>query len=102
MSTGLNCIHLKDPRTGEWFYVLQDWDCPASCWDWREYATAYGPFTTDEAALKHRRDKHANPGGWQTHEPEELDEVEEKLVLDAKPPKPKKSAYGSIGWRYRY
>jgi hypothetical protein len=87
MSTGRNCFFLKNPRSGEWFYVLQDWDCPTAAWDWREYATAYGPFTATDEAEKHLREKHANPGGSHYTTPEELDDVQERLVLEAKAPK---------------
>lgn len=64
MSTGLSCdfYHWSDG----WYYLLQDWDCPKNTWDWREYATAYGPFPTNENAVKHLHDNHANPGGYYT------------------------------------
>ena len=96
MSTGLECYFLKRPKTGEWFYVLQSWDCPTCCFDWREYAKATGPFTTEEEAERHLHDNHANPGGSHTSEPEELDEVETKLVANAIKPQPK-----SLGWSFR-
>jgi hypothetical protein len=63
MSTGANCEFLK-LKTGEWFYVLADWDCPRQAFDWYDYATAYGPFGAEEQAKQHLRDNHANPGGW--------------------------------------
>ncbi len=62
MSTGLECEIIG--TKGKWFYILQDWDCPRMCWDWREYATCYGPFDSDEQARQHLRDHHANPGGY--------------------------------------
>ncbi|HSE44246.1 MAG TPA: hypothetical protein VLA89_02845 [Gemmatimonadales bacterium] len=86
MSTGFEC-YFAEVTPGEWFYVLQNWDCPVGAWDWREYATAYGPFTSIEGARTHLRDNHANPGGYSTHEYEpgkELDEVEQKLFADAR------------------
>lgn len=86
MSTGFEC-YFVEVTPGEWFYVLQNWDCPVGAWDWREYATAYGPFTSEEEAQKHLRDNHANPGGYSTHpwSPDSRsDEVEEKLIADAR------------------
>ena len=66
MSTGLEC-DIIERNTGEWYYILQNWDCPAHCWDWREYATAYGPFATEEGAEDHLRRNHANPGGYSVY-----------------------------------
>jgi hypothetical protein len=62
MSTGLNC-NLYERKPGEWYYLLERWDSPKGGWDWREYATAYGPFGTEDEAYDHLRDNHANPGG---------------------------------------
>lgn len=62
MSTGFECEFVQTGDS-EWFYVLQDWDCPVGAWDWREYSTAYGPFKDYESACGHLRDNHANPGG---------------------------------------
>ena len=64
MSTGLECEFIRTPEN-TWYYALQDWDCPAEAWDWRERATAYGPFVTQEAAIEHLDRNHANPGGHQ-------------------------------------
>lgn len=66
MSTGLEC-HIVQQGEDAWFYVLQDWDCPVGAWDWREYATAYGPFLTEEEASQHLFENHANPGGYSTY-----------------------------------
>lgn len=88
MSTGLEC-EFVETQPDTWYYVLQDGDCPVSAWDWREYATAYGPFTTVEAAQEHLRRNHANPGGWSEtrfdpDKPEaNLDEVMKKLIKTA-------------------
>lgn len=65
MSTGLNC-ELYETERG-WYYLLQDWSCPVGAWDWREYARAYGPFTSEEKAFEHLRENHANPGGSATY-----------------------------------
>ena len=69
MSTGLNC-EFVELTPGQWYYLLQNWDSPANPWDWREYATAYGPFVTQEKGSQHLSDHHANPGGYgiTTHE----------------------------------
>ncbi len=87
MSTGLECDFIEwEPN--KWFYALQDWSCPRGAWDWREYATAYGPFTTYEAARKHLRDNHANPGGHSIcaySDEQAKDEVLAKLIAGATP-----------------
>lgn len=62
MSSGLGCDFIET-ETGEHFYILQDYSCPAGAWDWHEYATCFGPFTSDNDADQHLRDNHANPGG---------------------------------------
>lgn len=66
MSTGLECVYVRHPETKKWYYVLQNWDCPAQCWDWREYATCYGPFDTEDEAWEHLRRTQPNPGGSST------------------------------------
>lgn len=67
MSTGLECMFIE-PKPNRWYYVLQDWSCPVGAWDWREYAKAYGPFRSENAANEHLRRHHANPGGSSTYE----------------------------------
>ncbi|MGW5657206.1 hypothetical protein [Streptomyces humi] len=62
MSTGLEC-ELTEVEPGRWYYVLEDSDAPRNAWDWREYATAYGPFTSEQQAEEHLEKNHANPGG---------------------------------------
>ena len=62
MSTGLECEYYEG-EDGLWYYVLQDGDCPVQCWNWREYATAYGPFRSYAEGSDHLRAHHANPGG---------------------------------------
>jgi hypothetical protein len=61
MSTGLNC-HFYERADGTWYYLLEDWGSPKGGWDWREYATMYGPFPSEERADDHLRRHHANPG----------------------------------------
>jgi len=62
MSTGLECWYVEE-TPGKWYYVLQNRNCPVQCWDWLEYATAYGPFDSEQATTKHLHSNHANPGG---------------------------------------
>lgn len=95
MSTGLECEFYE--TKGEWFYLLQDWDCPRQCWDWREHATAYGPFTSEEKADEHLRANHANPGGSCTTQlgDQPLDEVLTKAFDEArKRPAPRRTSFG--------
>ena len=63
MSTGLNCAFVE-VKPGCWYYLLEDWDSPKGAFDWREHTTAYGPFDTEDDAVEHLDDNHANPGGW--------------------------------------
>ena len=60
-SSGLEC-RFYDVKGSGWYYLLQGYNCPAEAWDWREYATAYGPFSSEEAAIQHLDRNHANPG----------------------------------------
>ena len=86
MSTGLECV-FTEPVQGEWFYIMQNWDCPVGAWDWREYATAYGPFATEDEAIAHLQACHANPGGWWSEpyvEGKAIDDVEQKLFAAAR------------------
>lgn len=92
MSTGLECeflwLQANGKPQGEWFYILQDWDCPVGAWDWHEYATAYGPFPTLEVANEHLRHNHANPGGatvdQKPQNPETLPRVTAELIENAR------------------
>jgi len=85
MSSGLECCFFE-PSLGNWYYALQDWSCPVGAWDWREHATAYGPFADNEAAIAHLRRNHANPGGWNVtpHAEYRGDAVSEQLIRDAR------------------
>lgn len=71
MSTNSNCAFIQI-ATDKWYYLLEDSGNPddedeqeerANAWDWRENASAYGPFQTLDAAEKHLDENHANPGG---------------------------------------
>ena len=89
MSTNSNCVFTQ-VKTNEWFYILEHYNAPQNSWDWREHATAYGPFQTLELAEKHLDDNHANPGGSCTDElPEgvtelQLDGVLKRLIEEAR------------------
>ena len=63
MSTNSEC-EIVEKSPGEWFYILEDDLAPKNAWDWREYATTTGPFPSEEAALDHLFNHHANPGGF--------------------------------------
>lgn len=49
----------------EWFYILEDKGAPKDSWDWREYATAYGPFPDIEKALEHEYDSDSDTSGYE-------------------------------------
>lgn len=90
MSTNSECLFIQ-VKSDQWYYVLEDYNAPKNAWDWREYATAYGPFRTEDAANGHLCDNHANPGGSTTQElPEGVavldlskDEVLRRLIDEA-------------------
>jgi hypothetical protein len=66
MSTGFECA-IVEVAPHEWWYLLQNSDCPVGAWDWMEYATIHGPFASLERATTHLLDTQANPGGWSEH-----------------------------------
>ena len=85
MSTNSEC-HFIEVKPGQWYYLLEDYNAPKNAWDWREHATCYGPFGTEEEADQHLRDNHANPGGSSSQpylEGYKMDEVMEGLVKNA-------------------
>jgi hypothetical protein len=61
MSTGLNCEFIESPA-GVHYYILEQGSAPKNAWNWREYADCYGPFKSEDEAMKHLDDNHANPG----------------------------------------
>lgn len=65
MSTGLECCFVEREE-GKWYYILENWSSPKGAWDWLDYATAYGPFSSEDQAELHLDRNHANPGGWWT------------------------------------
>jgi hypothetical protein len=86
MSTNSNC-EFTETKPGVWYYVLEHYNAPKNAWDWREYATAYGPFKTEDEAHTHLSNNHANPGGYniQTYEEGyEPDAIMRELIANAK------------------
>jgi hypothetical protein len=83
-STGLSC-ELIEWKPGEWYYILEHGNAPKNAWDWREYASAYGPFSSEEEAHDHLSNNHANPGGYSvdTYRERGKDEVMDRLIADA-------------------
>lgn len=61
MSTGLQ-LEFIEQSPNVWYYVLEDYDCPEESWDWKDYATAYGPFDSLERAERHKDENSANTG----------------------------------------
>jgi hypothetical protein len=87
-STGLECQFIEY-KPGVWYYLLENWDSPKGGWDWRESATAYGPFPTWEEGREHLHENHANPGGSSRITNAELrpDEVLDNAIAHAQNPK---------------
>lgn len=67
MSTNSECI-IIEIEPAKWWYVLEDIHAPQNMSDWRKYATATGPFPTEEKALEDLDRYHANPGSFHTVE----------------------------------
>ena len=85
MSTNSNCLYIE-VKPGEWWYVLEDYNAPKNAWDWREHATARGPFSSEDAADEHLHMYNANPGGSCSCPYEdgyEPDEVMKRLMEEA-------------------
>jgi hypothetical protein len=99
MSTNSECLFIQT-KPDEWFYVLEHRNAPKNAWDWRENASAYGPFTTEDQANEHLRNNHANPGGSTTEPlPDGVfelnlgnDKLLQELLADA--PKNTRNRYG--------
>jgi hypothetical protein len=102
MSTNSECDFIEIKKN-VWYYILENYDAPKNAWDWREYATCYGPFSSFDIANKYLSDNHANPGGYSMNElgkndPDvnlEKDSTLKKLIENACSPQ---KAYR----RYRY
>ena len=101
MSTNSEC-RFYQVETQKWYYVLEDYDAPKNAWDWREHASAYGPFATLEKALQHLDDNHASPGGYcecplpegQTQLDLSKDETLAKLIASATRPLSMRRGFG--------
>ena len=105
MSTNSECS-IIEVSTNKWFYILEDYNAPKNAWDWREHASAYGPFPSEEAAIKHLDDNHANPGGFGTSPlPQgvttrdlDKDATLKALIEGASAPRARSRAYGGMRW----
>ena len=62
MSTNKACEFFEF-KPSEWYYTLEHDDAPEDAWDWREFSSTYGPYTSYDEAFEHLRTNHANPGG---------------------------------------
>jgi hypothetical protein len=62
MSTNKAC-EIFEFQPAEWYYALEHDDAPEDAWDWREFSSTYGPFTSYDGAFEHLGANHANPGG---------------------------------------
>jgi len=70
---------------GKWYLILEDTMAPKNCWDWRDYANAYGSFSSEEAAREFLRNNFSNPGGSSTlpyDEKKAKEWKEDKTLLD--------------------
>jgi hypothetical protein len=94
MSTGCNCL-VVEPQQGKWYYVLEDYNAPKNASNWLDYAKAYGPFPSEEAAVRHLSDNHANPGGWWT---ERHDEYRPSKTLDGLLKRAAANMKSSLAW----
>tara|TARA_Y100000034_G_scaffold1017_1_gene1284 strand:+ start:6791 stop:7138 length:348 start_codon:yes stop_codon:yes gene_type:complete len=63
MSTNSECLFVEvEPK--RWYLILEDYNAPKDAWDWKEYASAYGPFPSFEGAERYLSRNFANPGGY--------------------------------------
>lgn len=62
MSTNSEC-EIVGLDNGQWFWVLEDYNAPKNAWDWREYASCGGPYSTADRAHADMLRGRANPGG---------------------------------------
>jgi hypothetical protein len=84
MSSGKECMIFEN-EPNEWYYALESGFGDEDAFDWREEASAYGPFPTYDAACDHLAANHQNPGGhtMMEHADFEQDQVTERLVQEA-------------------
>lgn len=94
MSTGYACWILEG-TPGQWYYVLQRWDCPVGAGDWTEYAKVVGPFPTELLAEDGLSEAEANPGGWSVIYVNELSaDRRARLVAKARAPRLRSARWG--------
>lgn len=100
MSTNSECLFVE-PKPGEWYYILESYNAPKNAWDWREYADATGPFSSETAAQEYLSTHESNPGGSSTfsHSYFKPDAVYETLIRNAHAPKSGFSMYARRPWR---
>jgi hypothetical protein len=57
-----SCLYIEvEPDV--WFYLAENEDSPEEAWDWREYATAFGPFDGLGDAMNHRAENRSDISG---------------------------------------
>lgn len=56
-------LQFIETASGEWFYILEQPHAPKDVWDWHDYADAYGPFPTYEAAAEHEYHSDSDTSG---------------------------------------
>ena len=93
MSTNSECDIFQWGEGGQWYYLLEDYNAPKNAWDWRENASCYGPFATEDIAKKNLSDNHANPGGFCTFVAETTDKVLAEHVKKATIPRRQSFGY---------
>ena len=65
MSTGQNC-QFVEAKPGNWYLILELFNAPKNAWDWRDWASCYGPFSSALATRTYLDQNFANPGGSDT------------------------------------
>ena len=56
-------LHFYETASGDWFYILERQHAPKDMWDWMEFADAFGPFPTYEAAARHEYESPSDTSG---------------------------------------
>jgi hypothetical protein len=86
LSNQRECMIFEN-EPGEWYYALESDFADGNEHDWRDDASAYGPFATYDIACEHLASHHSNPGGHTMLEYAEFkgekDSVTDRLVADA-------------------
>ncbi|MCV9963896.1 hypothetical protein OIU34_18630 [Pararhizobium sp. BT-229] len=79
MSSGKECMIFEN-QPAEWYYALESDFSDGDEWDWREDASAYGPFPSYEAACDHLSAHHSNPGGHTMVDFADLERERDKVI----------------------